>query len=275
MTSKSDEIWGKLREAWRFTVKWLCTFRDANGLMNSAAMAFFAMLSLVPFLVVSAGAVELFTDTAPDEALKELPSYGSASGLMGYFLPFVSKGLVTQVRTVVVEYDFTGPLGLFTLVFTAGLFFSAIERSVRAIFQRKFSPVGSLARVFSLLGSVAVLFCFLAGLFSIIGKVEAEWMAPFVSFGVITGGFTVAVMWFGTRALRKRDIATGGIVFYALWQLANQLFSVYLDVVPNFELLYGSLASIVVVMLWIFYASMVFLLSCSLVQSMRVQSPSH
>ena len=90
MASKSDEIWGKVREAWRFTVHWLRTFRDANGLMNSAAMAFFAMLSLVPFLVVSAGAVELFTDTAPDEALKELPSYGSASGLMGYFLPFVS-----------------------------------------------------------------------------------------------------------------------------------------------------------------------------------------
>ena len=237
--------------------------------MNAAAMAFFAMLSLVPFLIVAAGMAEMFTNIPRVTPSSDLPSFVPASGVMGYFVPFVSSGLVTQVGALVTDYDFTGVFGVVSLIFSAGLFFSATERSMRQVFGRRATQVGKLARVFGLLIGVIVLFVVLAWIMSRMGKVRTGWLAPVVSFLVIVGGFTIGVIAFGSRALRKRHVAIGAIVFYGLWLAAIQLFRLYLDIVPDFEILYGSLASIVVVVLWIFYASLVFLLSCSLIQTLR------
>lgn len=55
-----------------------------------------------------------------------------------------------------------------------------------------------------------------------------------------------------------------------LWTLAHFAFQYYLENVAKLSELYGALTGIAVLMVWIYYAALIFLFSCSFVQALNL-----
>jgi membrane protein len=60
-----------------------------------------------------------------------------------------------------------------------------------------------------------------------------------------------------------------GLMFCMLWILARKLFSVYIHYISEINLVYGSLSSIIIILLWIFYSSITLLYSLELLCAMH------
>ena len=52
----------------------------------------------------------------------------------------------------------------------------------------------------------------------------------------------------------------GGVLFVILWLLAAKLFGLYLADLARFSLLYGSLAGLAIIVVWVFYSANILLL---------------
>jgi len=74
--------------------------------------------------------------------------------------------------------------------------------------------------------------------------------------------FVVLVKHFSRERIRLGPACAGGLLFALLWTIASQLFGYYLRHIAQFSLLYGSLASLAVIVVWFFYAALVLLLCC-------------
>src|SRR5438874_9787804 len=78
---------------------------------------------------------------------------------------------------------------------------------------------------------------------------------------VCTGVFVLLVRWFALERIRYPLLAAGGLVFGLLWLLARLLFTVYLNTIAPYGWVYGSFATVVVVLLWAYYSMIIFLFS--------------
>lgn len=93
-----------------------------------------------------------------------------------------------------------------------------------------------------------------------------EWLisllnvSTFISLGVICLVFTVMYKVLSHSKLKFKDHFPGAVVSTLGWSLFSWLFRVYVNNFSKFNVTYGSLASIVVMMLWLKFCMTIFLL---------------
>jgi membrane protein len=57
-----------------------------------------------------------------------------------------------------------------------------------------------------------------------------------------------------------RGVWPGALLVALLFELARTLFIFYLDNIANYQLIYGSITSIIVLLVWIYYSSLIMIL---------------
>ena len=72
--------------------------------------------------------------------------------------------------------------------------------------------------------------------------------------------FTVLLKHFSRERLPLKYVVSGGVVFSILWIVAISIFGYYLNHIARFSLLYGSLATLAIIVVWIFYSACILLL---------------
>jgi membrane protein len=262
-----------LKSCWAFLRKLAGVFLQTSAHNNAAAVSFFAMLSLVPFLIVLLSVVQITDQTVTQQQLEQGTVLNSAQGVIAHFLPFADQAYIGEIAKLVQSYNNTSILGIVFLVLSSALFFGAIQRSVRAILSPPSSALKRQARVFGLLLAVAFIFTLFALIFEGNGGLDAPQMGSVVSFLVLTASFAVPVLWFGGPGLRLRDVMITATLFWLLWWGAHHGFRIYLDHATNLESFYGSLTGLVVSVLWIYYASLVFNFCCCVIRVLREWEP--
>ena len=93
-----------------------------------------------------------------------------------------------------------------------------------------------------------------------------------LSIMTLTCAFLLTVYWFGDSRTKIGNVLLGALCICALWQVALWLFEAYIDANGGFSEIYGQLASIACLMVWIYYASLAFLFSCSLVAELETRA---
>jgi YihY family inner membrane protein len=83
-----------------------------------------------------------------------------------------------------------------------------------------------------------------------------------VAVTVVTASlvFLVLLRYFAKKKVQLRYVFAGGLLFSILWMLAGRLFGYYLNHIAQFSLLYGSLATLAIIVVWIFYSAIILLL---------------
>jgi membrane protein len=251
-------------------------FRESNATLSAAALSYFAVLSVIPFLMVGVTVLQWFdaTPTASSSTQMSAEAYEVIARPIRELLPFVDDGLAFQVRAMVQSRQWTPGFGFLILAFTASLFAYGLQRSMNNIFRGpQSSPRILRARASVLLFVFSVVF--LMGvtrfLWLALENFQSPWFRLSLSVVTLTAAFSLTVYWFGKRKTRVQNVLWGAACFCFLWQVAMMIFEAYIDASGGFSEIYGQLASIACLMVWIYYASFIFLFSCSLVAVLEAE----
>ena len=259
-------------------------FRSAHGIDRAASIAYFALLSLVPFMVV--GASVLGYVLVPLVGDKSTQAFDVLVEPILRFLPFLRGELALRLREMVEARAMTGILGVPALIVSAALVFNALGRGVGAIFHSRARPRRLLrSRLLSLgfLPTLVVLLALGSYLLTVARAFaarvpDASWAARLgatqvLSFGmtmaVLACGFFLIVFWFGTRRVRAAHLLAGAACFCSCWAVAHQAFLFYLSRIASFSLIYGSISTLMILVVWVYYGAVVLLLSCALTEALR------
>jgi len=98
-----------------------------------------------------------------------------------------------------------------------------------------------------------------------------------VTYVEVVIGFGVLVMHFGRQRVRVRYVLGGATLFFGLGGLAQRAFGIYLDSVAELSTIYGSLSTVLVFILWIYYSIFLLLFSSLflhvLIEDVQCNSP--
>ncbi|VAX12899.1 hypothetical protein MNBD_GAMMA24-818 [hydrothermal vent metagenome] len=248
-----------------------------NGISQIAAsLTFTSLLALVPLLSVAFSlfsVLPLFSgwlDTVEQFVLNIfVPTVGE--GVQNYLLDFVHRtaGLSTL-----------GSIGLFV---TAILLLNTIDVAFNRIWRVKRTP-RTLLRLLLLLLFLLIGPLILAASLAATTFVMA---LPYVSeavesFGLRTliltmlpmmaTGLLLAVMyhWIPNIPVRWRHAFSGAAVAAILFEIAKYLFALYIAWFPTYELLYGALAAIPLLLVWIHVSWLIVLLGAEITYNLEI-----
>ncbi|MFZ9888786.1 MAG: YihY/virulence factor BrkB family protein [Myxococcota bacterium] len=271
-----------------------------HGLMYAAALSFFTLLSLLPLVV-------LFASCA-GYALYRLDEDGGSTGLlladvMSHLeraIPFLGPGFEQDLQLLMASHERLGFIGAIGLLLVASQVFRALEYAFAHIFvgvtedregrkrQGKVPRNVVLSKllfgafVASLVGVYLATRFVLSLLSSALerlppalvtllqGPLDASGAGGvLLDVATTVGIFVVLVKVFTRQRVRTPFAVVGGVTFCTLWAAARWLFGVYLVHFSDFNALYGSFATIMVVVVWVFYSSVILLLSGQLVRVLQ------
>ncbi len=246
---------------------------EDNISMLAGSVAFFAFLAIFPTLIALLTVYGLVAD--PAQARSQIRLYTSA-------LPQASQQLVGEQLTALAQGG-GGALGLVvSLLFALGIASTGMQNLVRAINlaydetdRRGVIKLASLALVLTL---GAIVFVLLA--LPLVAAVPAVLRA----LGLGPAGMVIAqvVRWVLLVALvavalavvyrvapdrdapRFRWVSVGAVSATVLWILGNVAFSVYVNNLGRYNEIYGALAGVIVLMLWLYLTSYLVLLGAEI-----------
>jgi membrane protein len=261
-------FWHHLREVGR-------KFIEDNCILIAAAISFFALLSVVPLMLLavaalgsvltSARAQEIVLDFARDQ------------------LPGLEDQVAEELRTLVQTHQWTGWLGLLGLVWASGQVFANLEIALALAWQvprrRGLVHRYALALVMTLLAGVPIVLSVLLTVAITtlrqiqvpvfgwkLGAIPLVWtlagdLAPML---LTIASFTAVYRWVPNCPVRWRSAILGGLCAGLAWEAAKRLFAYYVPNVVQLGRLYGPFTGIVGLMLWIFYSSLILLLGAEI-----------
>ena len=273
-----------LNDAWQLLRESVVGFINDNALSHGAAMAFYAATSLAPILlIVVAIAGLVFGNDAAQVALS-----AQISGLMGS-----QSADLLQAAIESASRKSSGTLatviGLVTLLVTASGVFGEMQQSLNTIWkvESKSGSVSNLLRARAAsLGLVAALgFMLLVSLIasaviSAVGDLINAYL-PFgeiilsiintvISFALISALFAAIYKVLPDRTLEWRDVAIGALVTAALFTLGKSLIGWYIGT-SAVASSYGAAGGLLVILLWVYYSSVIFLLGAEFTRAYSVR----
>lgn len=239
-------------------------------------MAYYGLLSVFPAVIVIAAATGFLLD---DESVREdvvefltreLP-LSETSGRSD--IDKLLDGVATNAGTL-------GAVGLIALLIAASALIGATRNSLSSIFEEQVRRGPLRGKALDVL-IVVVLGVLLTVSFSatVVNQFEldlsggiGDWLQGlFESLGgsvlsaIVTAVlFTVAFKVLPAEEHRLRDIWPGLVFAVAAYELLKRLFSVYLDSFSNYAAVYGSLGAVIAFMVFIYLASLFFLLGAAM-----------
>jgi YihY family inner membrane protein len=261
-----------------FALQTLRSFSHNQGLLLAGAVAYYALLSVVPLLIVSVIALSYLVDQAA--LLRTLGRY------LEWVVPSQSRAVLADVTTFLENGITTGAVLLATMLFFSSVAFSVLEKAMCIILahrgtitKRHFLVSAVLPYCFVLLLGVALLCVTMASVtlqamaeesVRILGR---DWSLSGVS-GVLLYlvGFSVETLILAALYLampvapiRVSHALVGGFSAALLWEILRHALIWYFATLSNASVVYGSLTTAVVVLLSMELAATVLLLGAQVI----------
>ncbi len=242
----------------------------------AASMSYFSIMSLVPllFLIITAFGYIL----------------GYHHGIYNFILsylknifPHMDDTLAEELRKVISNKRLGG-VSLILFVYLASQVFFSLEYSINTVFKTKKRRHLLLTTFFSLLMiTLAGIFFSLSFFITSTTKILRSYpmfIAGIDISSIVTDSFTIKFIipfifvsltftwiykYLPNCKIRLRDAALGGIITALLWETSKHFFTWYVTHIMNIGRIYGSLATFIVFLLWVFYSSSVLLFGAEFV----------
>lgn len=245
-----------------FALRTLKAFRANQGLLLAGAVAYYALLSIVPLLIIIAIALSHVID--PHELLQTLRRY------LGWLMPGQAQAIVTELASFLDHREVVGWVLLATMLFFSSLAFSVLENAMSVIFHHRVairrrrylvSALLPYGYIFTL-GIGLLLVTFVAGSLQALGEESVrlfgrEWSLVGVSglllylLGFAGEVFVLTsvylVMPVGRLSLRHALI--GAVTAAVLWEISRHVLLWYFATLSQISTVYGSLTTAIAVLL--------------------------
>jgi len=278
---------GSSMQVWKLTKDSVAAFIADGALSQGAAIAYYTIFSIAPVLIIVIAIAGLVFghDAAQGAIVRQL------SGIMGQqsadALQSMIKSADSQKSGVIATV-----LGIGTLVVTASGVFGQMQSALNLIWKAE--PKAGLSRLvrarIASLGLVAAL-----GFLLIVSLVVSAILSALDSFlnGFFPGAhammqvlnFAISLLiisvLFGAiykvlpdKQIAWRDVAVGAIVTALLFTIGKTLIGLYIGH-SNIASSYGGAGAFVVILLWIYYSSQIFLLGAEFTRVFAETHGSH
>jgi membrane protein len=239
----------------------------------AAGVAFFSFLSLFPALVAAVFAYGLVADPAQIRTqVKDLTATMPASGrdlLLQQLDALTSaprQGLGIGVAIAVIAALWSASGGVGYLLTAVNLAYD--EEETRGFVRRKLLALGmTLSAIVFVLVALALLAAGAAIGNDVATPVRVLLAVVRLALAVVLITVALAVTYRlgpDRDAPRIRWVSTGAVVATVIWLIASIGFSIYVETFGNYAKTYGSLAAVVVLMLWLWLTAYAVLLGAEI-----------
>jgi len=277
-----------LRHPWSFAWNTIKAFRANQGLLLAGAVAYYALLSIVPLLILSVIALSNVIDQ--QELLVTLGRY------LEWLVPGQSAAIVSELAHFLERRDSVGWLLFATMVFFSSLAFTVLENAMSVIFlhrvvakKRRFIFSVLIPYVYILsLGIGLLLVTLVAGSLQAVGKESVDFLGWSWSLNGVSGVLlyllglageifvlTSVYLVMPSGRLAWRHALIGGIVAALLWEITRHVLVWYFTTLSQVTVVYGSLTTAIVVLLSLEIAATLLLLGAQVISEYeRIGLPS-
>jgi YihY family inner membrane protein len=251
-----------LRHPTAFAWRTLKGFRANQGLLLAGAVAYYALLSIVPLLILIVIALSHVIDQR--ELLQTLQRY------LEWLVPGQSAAVVHELANFLDHRDLMGGVLLVTMLFFSSLAFTVLENAMSVIFvhraavrRRHFLVSAILPYLYILsLGVGMLLVTLVAGSLQAIGQEHVELLGRSWSLSGVSGALlyllglsgeilvlTSVYLVMPIGRLRLGHALIGGVTAALLWEITRHALVWYFATLSQVNVVYGSLTTAIVVLL--------------------------
>ena len=247
--------------------------REDNITISAGHLAYVTLLSLVPFIMVT------FT------IMSAFPAFASVRSKLEHF---VFSNFVPTASDVVHKYmtDFVGnasqmsAIGILSLLVVALMLISNVDKTLNRIWRTQSDrPIVYTFAIYwmvitlgpMLIGSSVVVSSYLTGLAAFTEEYTpglGTFLLSLVPSGAAMLAFTILYMVVPNRRVFARHALVGAIVATVAFEITKSGFALYVTNFPSYELIYGALAVVPILFLWVYLSWIIVLFgaefTCSL-----------
>ena len=253
-------------------------FQTNQGLLLAGAVAYYALLSVVPLLILVVIALSHWVERA--ELLSTLARY------LEWILPGQSRAVVAELANFVEHRQVIGWLLLVTMLFFSSLAFTVLEKAMAVIFlhrfqvrRRHFLVSAILPYLYILsMGFGLLVVTLVAGGIQAMGENSIEFLGWEWSLQGVSGvllyllGLTGEIllltsiyMVMPVGRLLWRHALLGGITATLLWEGTRRVLVWYFGTLSQVSVVYGSLTTAIVVLFSLEIAATLLLLGAQVI----------
>jgi len=265
-----------------FLLRVLRSFKRNQGLLLSGAVAYYTLLSIVPFLILTLIMLSHF--------IEEEQLFHTLSTYIGLVIPGYAATLTEQVRVFLEHRKVIGIIGFLIMLFFSSMAFTVLENAMSVIF---FHRVRIKRRHFLVSAVIPYVYIFLMGLGILLvsfiaGALETLENRQLIVFGssLSLEGTPVVVLYIlgiigevlmltslylvmPVGRITFHHALIGGIAATILWEITRRVLVWYYSVLSMANLIYGSFATAVVALLSIEAAALILLLGAQVIAELE------
>jgi membrane protein len=233
---------------------------------KAAGVGYYAILSIFPLLM---GLIAVFGFFLPSVNLQD-----KLLNFVGNNLPGVTDILKQNITGIIRLRGILGVLSIVVLFWSGSTMFSAVSLAInRAWGIRRTRPFYiRKARELGMAFATGILFLLSLGASAIISVLSRVLNMPvakivivnvssrLVAFLLMLSVFLLLYKLIPNTKTHWRYIWPGALLAAILFEIARTLFVFYLENFANYQLIYGSIASIMVLLVWIYYSAFIMIL---------------
>jgi YihY family inner membrane protein len=245
-----------------FFLQALKAFRANQGLLLAGAVAYYALLSLVPLLILSVIALSHVIDS--ERLLDTISRY------LEWVIPGQSAAIVGELSAFLANRDVAGWVLLVTMIFFSSLAFTVLENAMSVIFhhrvairRRHFVVSALIPYIYILiLGMGLLLVTLVSGSLQALGERSLHILGYDISLDAFSVGLFYLVGITGEILILSsiylvmpvgriswRHAIIGGATAALLWELTRHVLIWYFTTLSKVNIVYGSLTTAIVVLL--------------------------
>jgi membrane protein len=240
---------------------------DIDGTQRAASVAYFAFLSVFPLIL---GLISVFGFFLPSANLQE-----KLLNFVGDNIPGATSILKQNIAGII---ELRGALGIFSIIILfwgASAMFGAISLAInrawdiypgrRSFFIRKAGEIGMVSGI----GILFLISLATSTFMSVILKalnipaanlIIVDLSSRLIAFLLMAGVFLLLYKFIPHTKTYWRYTWPGALLAAILFEAARSLFVFYINNFANYQLIYGTITSIIVLLVWIYYSAFIMIL---------------
>ena len=267
-----------LRHPGAFVLRSLKSFRANQGLLLAGAVAYYALLSIVPLLILTVIALSHVVDQGA--LLQTLGRY------LEWLVPGQSVAIVAELANFLAHRDVLGWVLLGSMLFFSSLAFTVLENAMSVIFhhrvairRRHFLVSALIPYIYILtLGVGLLLVTVVAGGLQAMGDQRLEWLEHSWSLGGLSGALLYLLGFAGevlvltsvylvmpVGRLSPYHALIGAVAAAVLWEISRRVLVWFFATLSQIGVVYGSLTTAIAVLLSLEVAATLLLLGAQVI----------
>ena len=281
MNTRQNANW-RIGRLFSFLRRVLRGFTRNQGLLLSSAVAYHTLLSIVPMSILALIVLSHF--------IEEVQLIQTLSTYLEMLIPGYAATLTEQVRIFLEHRRVIGIIGFLGMLFFSSIAFSMLENAMSVIFfqrvriqRRNFLISALIPYVYILLmGLGIVLVSFTAGALEILEKrqlllfgwslsLEGTARVALYMLGILGEVlmFTSIYLVMPVVRITFRHALIGGMTATILWEVSRRMLVWYYARLSLVNLIYGSIATVVVALLSVEVAALILLLGAQVIAELE------